>query len=239
MLMLLDIGGPGAAARFTQPSRETPLHCAVRSTIRKHKPPPGVGEAAILIILEECPQSASQRSSPEYGSRTPLHLACTARAPVSIITMLYNADPEAARTACDAAGRTALQVAKTHWLLWHPKWRWKVASVLKGSNENNIAATEWVEPVIEIGNPSEEESSQKEIRRVAAGEECMKEDDLCVFCWDEQADHVLVPCGHMCLCKKCSMGSVLRASLQSRCPVYKGHVVQAVRVFRSGVPNPE
>jgi len=236
--MLLDIGSPGAAGHLVYPSGETPLHCVVRSTFRKMKRPPGVGQAAIGVLLQERPQSVSQRSSPEFGSRTPLHLACDGRAPTTMIAMLFNADPEAARTVQDAHGRTAIQVAKRHSFLYHPKWRWRVGCIFQRLNENDDAADEWVDPIIDIGPPSEEPNEEDRTCEPAR-DECNEDDDLCVLCWNDQADHVLVPCGHMCLCRKCSMSGILRgAALRGTCPVCKCRVDQAIRVFRSGVPNP-
>ena len=46
----------------------------------------------------------------------------------------------------------------------------------------------------------------------------------CVICADETADHVLVPCGHMCLCSHC-------VSAATECPLCRVGAKRKVQVF--------
>lgn len=57
--------------------------------------------------------------------------------------------------------------------------------------------------------------------------------DACVVCWEGMADHVLIPCGHVCLCLSCS--KLLRTTLRSKCPVCNGIVQQALKIFGAGI----
>lgn len=47
----------------------------------------------------------------------------------------------------------------------------------------------------------------------------------CIACWTRKADRVLLPCRHLCVC-----GTCLHAC-QSKCPVCRGPVVDAMEVF--------
>ncbi|CAE8595411.1 unnamed protein product [Polarella glacialis] len=50
----------------------------------------------------------------------------------------------------------------------------------------------------------------------------------CAVCLAMPASHLVVPCGHQCLCGMC-------ASKMTACPVCRGGVQQTIRVFASGV----
>ena len=56
---------------------------------------------------------------------------------------------------------------------------------------------------------------------------------MCVVCWERPADHVLVPCGHLCLCDRCP--ERLGAELDWQCPIGKCDVHAAMRVYHNGV----
>ena len=47
---------------------------------------------------------------------------------------------------------------------------------------------------------------------------------LCVVCLVEPADHVLLPCGHVCVCKRC-------AALLRECPLCRGYISENKRVY--------
>ena len=53
------------------------------------------------------------------------------------------------------------------------------------------------------------------------------DDSLCVICIDTAKTHVLVPCGHACVCAACSemLGD------PGLCPVCRSDVAMAMRVF--------
>jgi len=53
-------------------------------------------------------------------------------------------------------------------------------------------------------------------------------DGACVVCFEEQRTHVLVPCGHFCLCAACSV-SIMRRSMG--CPVCRAPFELAMKVF--------
>lgn len=63
-------------------------------------------------------------------------------------------------------------------------------------------------------------------------------EDVCVICWDQRADRAIVPCGHLCLCSRCSAPATIQGNLRGRCPVCQCTALGPMRVFRSGVPTP-
>ena len=55
---------------------------------------------------------------------------------------------------------------------------------------------------------------------------------LCIVCMDEEADGVVLPCGHLCGCEPC-----LKMLLNSgaKCPICRAHMNSVVKVFQSGI----
>jgi hypothetical protein len=63
------------------------------------------------------------------------------------------------------------------------------------------------------------------------------EAEQCVVCLTNQKTMAYVPCGHLCVCAGCarSAAAVFFGSAQlatARCPICRGHVEQAVRIFQ-------
>jgi len=57
----------------------------------------------------------------------------------------------------------------------------------------------------------------------------LERDGMCIVCWERPADHVLVPCGHLCLCAECPRH--LGDDLNWQCPIGKCAVHAAMKVF--------
>ena len=55
---------------------------------------------------------------------------------------------------------------------------------------------------------------------------------LCVVCMDEEADGVVLPCGHLCGCEPC-LNTLLNSG--AKCPICRAHINSVVKVFQSGV----
>ena len=51
--------------------------------------------------------------------------------------------------------------------------------------------------------------------------------EACVVCLDEAKTHILIPCGHQCVCGPCS-----ERLAQGHCPVCRTAVTMAVRVYK-------
>jgi hypothetical protein len=51
----------------------------------------------------------------------------------------------------------------------------------------------------------------------------------CVVCMDAPNDHVILPCGHMCVCGPCV--EMLRQAQWPACPLCRTHITLAARVF--------
>jgi hypothetical protein len=49
---------------------------------------------------------------------------------------------------------------------------------------------------------------------------------------DEEADGVVLPCGHLCGCESCL--NILLNS-EAKCPICRAHMNSVVKVFQSGV----
>jgi len=71
------------------------------------------------------------------------------------------------------------------------------------------------------GGPGKTAEPQDEITKV---KEILKQ-DKCRICQNEQARTVLLPCGHLVVCKQCGM-------IASRCPVCRVRVTSSIDVFR-------
>lgn len=73
--------------------------------------------------------------------------------------------------------------------------------------------------------------TKKEKKALQAELEAKKEDIAsCVICWERQASHVMVPCGHLALCGSCCLG--LPKLPKRICPVCRQESQQQIRVFK-------
>jgi hypothetical protein len=57
------------------------------------------------------------------------------------------------------------------------------------------------------------------------------EETMCVVCFDAHKDHLIVPCGHQCVCARCA--EQLTKTRTPTCPVCREHIQQTVKVFCS------
>jgi hypothetical protein len=62
--------------------------------------------------------------------------------------------------------------------------------------------------------------------------------ELCVICWDNKADHVFIPCGHLCICASCSRKAEYLGCCYKKCPVCQQSYERAMRVYHTGVVRP-
>jgi hypothetical protein len=116
---LISIGQP---IEVSTPNRFSPLHFCLMTK-------PAASPEVVRLLLEAFPQSVSQPSSHVMGSKTPLHMACEQKASSVVIQMLHDADPSIIEME-DAHGQTAMDIARLHPWLFHPKWRRKVKRIL-------------------------------------------------------------------------------------------------------------
>jgi hypothetical protein len=56
------------------------------------------------------------------------------------------------------------------------------------------------------------------------------EETLCVVCFDAPKDHIIVPCGHQCVCARCA--ELLTKTRTPTCPVCR-EPIQTMKVFCS------
>jgi predicted amidophosphoribosyltransferase len=54
---------------------------------------------------------------------------------------------------------------------------------------------------------------------------------MCVVCFDAPKDHLIVPCGHQCVCAGCA--EQLINTRTPTCPVCREPIQQTVKVFCS------
>uniref|UniRef100_A0A7S2RQ64 RING-type domain-containing protein n=1 Tax=Eucampia antarctica TaxID=49252 RepID=A0A7S2RQ64_9STRA len=55
----------------------------------------------------------------------------------------------------------------------------------------------------------------------------------CLLCWDNLATAVMVPCGHLCLCKKCRNRSTMQG-MNHKCPVCRKPVDKTISIKKAG-----
>ena len=55
------------------------------------------------------------------------------------------------------------------------------------------------------------------------------EETMCVVCFDAPKDHLIVPCGHMCVCAGCA--EQLTNTRTPTCPVCRAAIRETVKVF--------
>jgi hypothetical protein len=57
------------------------------------------------------------------------------------------------------------------------------------------------------------------------------EETQCVVCFDAPKDHIIVPCGHQCVCARCA--EQLTETRTPTCPVCREPILQTMKVFCS------
>jgi hypothetical protein len=57
------------------------------------------------------------------------------------------------------------------------------------------------------------------------------EETMCVVCFDAPKDHIIVPCGHQCVCARCA--GQLTKTRTPTCPVCREPIIQTMKVFCS------
>ena len=57
------------------------------------------------------------------------------------------------------------------------------------------------------------------------------EENMCVVCFDAPKDHIIVPCGHQCVCASCA--EQLTNTRTPTCPVCRGPIRETMKVFCS------
>ena len=53
---------------------------------------------------------------------------------------------------------------------------------------------------------------------------------MCVICWENPVSHILVPCGHPCLCQTCATSKTLK-KLRYKCPECRGKIRESVKFY--------
>jgi hypothetical protein len=88
------------------------------------------------------------------------------------------------------------------------------------------------------GKKAVEESVESEAGPSTIVSEQMWEErnKACVVCWEGKKDHVLIPCGHLCLCEGCCNNMLVsgeggQRKVNGQCPVCRQEVSGFLRVF--------
>lgn len=115
--------------------------------------------------------------------------------------------------------------------------------------EERISPRQYYPPPFTVSNDDQEPSLRKEYRRPSRQKNSSPQDSIepgdchryvrpqrsqnvkstlekknesCVVCLDKPKDHVLVPCGHVCLCKTCTV---------PKCPICRHAVRMKMKIF--------
>jgi hypothetical protein len=57
------------------------------------------------------------------------------------------------------------------------------------------------------------------------------EENQCVMCFDAPKDHIIIPCGHVCVCEACA--NLLTQMRNPTCPICRGAIQHTNKVFHS------
>ena len=58
----------------------------------------------------------------------------------------------------------------------------------------------------------------------------LEEEALCVVCMDAPKQHIIIPCGHQCVCEACAQH--LTQATSPSCPVCRAPIRETTRVYR-------
>ena len=244
---VLDIA-PLLVRSCALPSGELPLHFALRF----HKNGP-MRQEIVAMLIEKYPQSAMEQSS---NGRTPLHIACESKCSVEMIELVHSKFPGAADLP-DESGQLPWKVFKKATRPWNIFYRRRVRKIIyrPGRRQARLAVAAGND---EAGRQIDVRQSHRFTRSTknaddfhscrseeVDGASSSTEDDegnttgYCILCWDGIANHVLIPCGHICLCQKCSNSPEALHSLKMACPVCKKNYTRApMRVYHAGIVAP-
>lgn len=163
----------------------------------------------------------------------PLHLACYGgHAPPIIISALIAGYPEALYIENDI-GYRPIELARSNYREGHP-YRQEVLEYLEAyttatenGNDDNVDtnednANESNEPL--IISITDDGANLPDITFITS--------TTCVVCLERQADHVVVPCGHVCLCGDCAKKVVQKSgkSTEKYCPVGRCEMTAIAKV---------
>ena len=65
---------------------------------------------------------------------------------------------------------------------------------------------------------------------VAPAASQLEEEALCVVCMDAPKQHIILPCGHQCVCEACAQQ--LTQTTSPSCPVCRAPIRETTRVYR-------
>lgn len=151
----------------------------------------------------------------------PLHLACySGQTPPAVVRALIVANPGGVHRKNDM-GFTPIQLARVNYRGDHP-FREEVLEFLEvysRIDNNNSDSNNNSNDVRVDSNPTSEQEDRNSNddddnpQLIASGEvaaELLQPQNtyqtsrICVICLENEADHVVIPCGHQCLCGSCA-----------------------------------
>ena len=103
-----------------------------------------------------------------------------------------------------------------------PKVLHGVTSVTEGTRKSLFIVDKWNGLGDHPSEVTEVSREQVSTWLAARASRSMSSQRTCVICMERPADHVLIPCGHLCLCSSCVVSS---------CPVCRSNIHARQRVF--------
>mmetsp|Transcript_52054 Transcript_52054/g.77131 ORF Transcript_52054/g.77131 Transcript_52054/m.77131 type:complete len:200 (+) Transcript_52054:253-852(+) len=152
------------------------------------------------------------RQSNEFGD-LPLHFACYKSAPLAIVISIIESYPEAVFIR-NRAGFTPLQIAEKNY---------------SNQNRDRDGVLDALQRVLEEREESAPVENTEGLTRHSLSLDHTFRSTLCVICMDRAATHVVIPCGHLCLCGSCQSSFKKRRG-QVLCPMGRCTVESIVRM---------
>jgi len=214
------------SAKIKDSKGRLPIHHACRY---------GASFGVVLFLLEKYPDGAKVPT--EVGC-LPIHTACLFGSSSTIVSTLLEVYPESVEKA-DLAGLTPSDYAEDNPRPVKQDIITLLDSAILRLDSRNRLVEQKTEPIPEIPFKAKSQEGDSQIQQVndqqVAAIKRRSSTKLCVVCMDRDVCRILLPCGHPCLCDKCSESSSM-IRMGQRCPECRRDV-EGVVAFYGRVVN--
>ena len=97
---------------------------------------------------------------------------------------------------------------------------------------DNFGTSDSVRKICRFVNDAQERWNYANILNIDGDDDAMDAEEefckVCVVCFSGRRDHILIPCGHICLCGKCKD---LYTGKDATCPMCRSKVEKVIKTF--------